>query len=66
MIRGVWGGEAEAARALEEYAAANPLGRAAAPEDVARAIVFLASPESGHITGVSLRVDGGDGLMGAV
>ena len=66
MIRGVWGSEAEAQRALAEYAATNPLRRFAEPEDVARAIVVLASPDARHITGVSLRVDGGDGLMGAV
>jgi NAD(P)-dependent dehydrogenase (short-subunit alcohol dehydrogenase family) len=66
MIRSVWGSEDEARRALDEYAQGNPLGRFAEPEDVARAIVFLASPGARHITGVSLRVDGGDGLMGAV
>jgi 3-oxoacyl-[acyl-carrier protein] reductase len=66
MIRGVWGGEAGAQRALAEYAATNPLHRVAEPEDVARAILFLASPQARHITGVALRVDGGDGLLGAV
>lgn len=36
-----------------------PQGRMAEPEDVARAILFLASDESTHITGISLPVDGG-------
>ena len=36
-----------------------PQGRMAEPEDVARAILFLASDESTHITGISLAVDGG-------
>lgn len=36
-----------------------PQGRMAEPEDVANAILFLASDESRHITGISLPVDGG-------
>ncbi len=36
-----------------------PLGRAASPEEVARAILFLAGPENTYITGVNLVVDGG-------
>ena len=37
----------------------HPLGRLGEPEDVARAVLFLASDESGWITGTSLVVDGG-------
>lgn len=36
-----------------------PLGRVGQPEDVARAVYFLASPDAAYITGVSLVVDGG-------
>ena len=36
-----------------------PQGRMAEPEEVANAILFLASDESKHITGISLAVDGG-------
>jgi NAD(P)-dependent dehydrogenase (short-subunit alcohol dehydrogenase family) len=36
-----------------------PLGRCATPEDVADAVVFLASDAAASITGTSLRVDGG-------
>ena len=36
-----------------------PLGREAAGEDIARAVLFLASPASGNITGQRLVVDGG-------
>jgi NAD(P)-dependent dehydrogenase (short-subunit alcohol dehydrogenase family) len=36
-----------------------PLGRLAEPEDIARAVLFLASDESGYITGTVMPVDGG-------
>ena len=36
-----------------------PLGRLGAPEDVAAAIVFLASDRASQITGSDYRVDGG-------
>ena len=36
-----------------------PLGRMARPEDVALAILYLASDESAHVTGTSIPVDGG-------
>ncbi len=35
------------------------LGRAAQPRDVARAVRFLVSPESGYVTGETIHVDGG-------
>jgi len=37
----------------------HPIGRMLTPDEVARAIVFLASPESTGITGTILSVDGG-------
>lgn len=44
---------------LVELAAATPLGRLGTPEDIAAAVVFLASPAAGWITGEHLRVAGG-------
>jgi len=37
----------------------HPLGRFGKPEDVAAAILYLASDEAGFVTGVALPVDGG-------
>jgi NAD(P)-dependent dehydrogenase (short-subunit alcohol dehydrogenase family) len=44
---------------LAEWTSMHPLGRIGLPEDVAAAVVFLASDESSFVTGESLRVDGG-------
>ena len=36
----------------------NPLGRMATPEEIANAVVFLASTKASFISGVNLTVDG--------
>lgn len=36
-----------------------PLGRPGLPEDIAPAVLFLASPDAAYITGVVLPIDGG-------
>lgn len=51
--------EEEAPGTLEAVADAYPLGRYGDPEDVAQAVLFLASEESSWISGVVLPVDGG-------
>lgn len=43
----------------EEMKRAVPIGRFGTPEDVANAVVFLASPEAGYITGHVIHVNGG-------
>ena len=42
---------------------AIPAGRFGAPEDVAAAVVFLASPEAGYVTGQTLHVNGGMAMV---
>lgn len=57
---GVWGKRKREAPA--SYAAAlaqNPMGRMGTPEEVAKAVAFIASPAAGFITGANLVVDGG-------
>lgn len=44
---------------MEELKNETPMGRIGSPEDVAEAILFLASDKSGFITGQVLSVDGG-------
>jgi 3-oxoacyl-[acyl-carrier protein] reductase len=39
-----------------------PLGRYAQPEDIAKVVLFLASPDGDYITGQVIVVDGGLGL----
>lgn len=41
------------------WAGVTPTGRCGQPEDVARALLFLASPDAAMITGQTLRIDGG-------
>ncbi|HZS32479.1 MAG TPA: SDR family NAD(P)-dependent oxidoreductase [Methylomirabilota bacterium] len=51
------------AGAVESWSRVCPLGRAGTPEDVARAMLFLASDEAAFITGVALPVDGGRTIL---
>jgi NAD(P)-dependent dehydrogenase (short-subunit alcohol dehydrogenase family) len=46
-------------RFKSQVAAPVPMGRMGAPEEIANVAVFLASDDSGYITGVELFVDGG-------
>nr|4BMS_A Chain A, Alclohol Dehydrogenase/short-chain Dehydrogenase [Ralstonia sp. DSMZ 6428]4BMS_B Chain B, Alclohol Dehydrogenase/short-chain Dehydrogenase [Ralstonia sp. DSMZ 6428]4BMS_C Chain C, Alclohol Dehydrogenase/short-chain Dehydrogenase [Ralstonia sp. DSMZ 6428]4BMS_E Chain E, Alclohol Dehydrogenase/short-chain Dehydrogenase [Ralstonia sp. DSMZ 6428]4BMS_F Chain F, Alclohol Dehydrogenase/short-chain Dehydrogenase [Ralstonia sp. DSMZ 6428]4BMS_K Chain K, Alclohol Dehydrogenase/short-chain D len=49
--------EADELRA--KFAAATPLGRVGRPEELAAAVLFLASDDSSYVAGIELFVDGG-------
>ena len=49
----------EVERAILPMVAQVPLGRVGRLDEIAIAVAFLASPASGYITGVNLRIDGG-------
>lgn len=60
IIRRTGGLPPEAIPALREQMIANtPMKRMGAPEEVAEAVLFLASDASGFVTGIDFLVDGG-------
>jgi NAD(P)-dependent dehydrogenase (short-subunit alcohol dehydrogenase family) len=57
-------GSAEAARQLKDgFADKVPMRRLGSPEEIAKAVIFLASDDASYITGVELNVDGGRGQL---
>jgi NAD(P)-dependent dehydrogenase (short-subunit alcohol dehydrogenase family) len=60
MARAFAAASADPDMARREMAAFSPMGRVASPREIARAILFLASPDAGFITGVALPLDGGE------
>lgn len=59
MIHAAWQELGDVEQARRMWVEKHPIGRIAQPEEVARAILFLASSEASFITGAALAVDGG-------
>jgi NAD(P)-dependent dehydrogenase (short-subunit alcohol dehydrogenase family) len=59
MIHAAWAAFPDPADARRAWEAKHPLGRIATADEVAAAILFLASDDAGFVTGVALPVDGG-------
>jgi NAD(P)-dependent dehydrogenase (short-subunit alcohol dehydrogenase family) len=51
--------KALAPEALEALAASHPIGRLGRPEELAKAVLFLASDDASFVTGTAMYVDGG-------
>jgi NAD(P)-dependent dehydrogenase (short-subunit alcohol dehydrogenase family) len=50
---------AEFGDGLEQFGQTTPLARTADPSEIARVIVFLASPAASYVTGATIAADGG-------
>ena len=59
MARTGFAEEGEVVSDLSDQAATYPLKRVGTAEEVAQAILYLASTDAGFVTGTTLAIDGG-------
>jgi len=48
---------------MEQVKSSNPLNKIATPKDVAQIVLWLCSPMSNHVNGISMLIDGGSTLL---
>jgi NAD(P)-dependent dehydrogenase (short-subunit alcohol dehydrogenase family) len=58
-ILNVFGSDQQIEEFRTQYSATAPLGRPGTPDEIAKAVEFLASNDSSYVTGIELSVDGG-------
>ena len=63
IIDGQFTNKAQADAVKEAFSGKTPLGRLGRPEELADAVLFLASDSSSYITGIDLPADGGFALV---
>jgi len=58
-LRDLLGDTPEGQKRRDGFAQMVPMGRIGKPEEVAKAVLFLASDDASYVTGIELFVDGG-------
>jgi NAD(P)-dependent dehydrogenase (short-subunit alcohol dehydrogenase family) len=59
FVNAALAGAPDVQAARDDIGASHPLGRMATPEEIARVMVFLASPQASFVTGAVVMADGG-------
>ena len=62
VITPIWNGlgsDEQIDETKAQFASTTPLGRPGTPDEIAKAVEFLASNDSSYVTGIELSVDGG-------
>ena len=62
VITPIWNGlgsDKQIEEMKTQFAGITPLGRPGTPDEIAKAVEFLASNDSSYVTGIELSVDGG-------
>jgi len=59
LLQGIRAQSPKTEKVIEAVTRAIPLGRVGQPEDIAGAVVYLASPAADFVTGQTLSVSGG-------